>query len=159
MNVFYLSKDPIEAAQYHNDKHVVKMILESAQLLCTAHRILDNSQDPRLYRSTHKNHPSAKWARANINNYNWLYHLFVALCSEYTHRYGKKHLTEIKLKHVLAQAPMNISLDAFTQPPQAMPDQYRTSDSIIAYRTYYKTDKKHLASWTKRPVPEWYMGV
>ena len=158
MNIFYLSKDPTRAAIYHNDKHVVKMILESAQLLSTAHRILDNVQDSCLYKTTHKNHPSAIWTRANINNYQWLYELFCSLCDEYTHRYNKKHLTDVKLRNILKQAPMNISKDAFIQPPQAMPDHYRGNDSVAAYRKYYQTDKKHLANWTKRSVPDWYLG-
>jgi hypothetical protein len=157
MNIFYLSKDPKTAAVWHNDKHVVKMILESAQLLSTAHRILDGENCiPEIYKATHKNHPSAVWARANINNYMWLYGLFCSLCDEYTFRYGKTHLTDTKLRNVLNQAPMNISKDAFFQPPQAMPDSYRSADSIISYRNYYKFEKNHLASWSKRPTPEWY---
>lgn len=156
MNIFYLSKDAKVAAEYHNDKHVVKMILESAQMLCTAHRVLDDSQDGRLYRATHKNHPSTVWVRKSINNYMWLYELFCSLCDEYTYRYGKTHLTDSKLRYVLNQAPMNISQDAFTQPPQAMPDRYRSADSILSYRNYYKFEKNHLASWSKRPIPEWY---
>lgn len=160
MNIFYLSTDPVVAAEYHNDKHVVKMILETAQLLCTAHRILDNIKDPSpLYKATHKNHPSAVWARSNINNYQWLYNLFCSLCDEYTFRYGRVHLTDSKLRDILKQAPMNISTDAFFQPPQAMPDSYRGADSIEAYRKYYISGKNHLAKWTKRPVPDWYQGV
>jgi len=159
MNIFYLSEDPSIAARYHNDKHVVKMILETAQILSTAHRVLDKSISTELYKATHINHPSTKWARANINNYQWLYNLFCELCTEYTFRYGKTHLTEKKLKHVLQQAPMLISNDAFTQPPQAMPDEFRSADSIQSYRTYYIKSKNHLASWTKRPTPDWYTGV
>lgn len=159
MNIFYLSNDPEKAATYHNDKHVVKMILESAQMLSTAHRVLDNSTEIILYKSTHINHPSTKWTRANINNYMWLYNLFCELCKEYTFRYGKTHLTEKKLKHVLRQAPMYILNDAFTQPPQAMPVAFHGPDSVTAYRKYYINDKNHLATWTKRPIPDWYVGI
>lgn len=156
MNIFYLSQDPSQAAVYHNDRHVVKMILETAQLLSTAHRVLDNSQDTRLYKSTHINHHSSKWARENINNYNWLYELFYNLCNEYTFRYGKTHLTDTKLRELLKTPPANISLKGFTQPSQAMPDQYKDQDSMIAYRNYYKAEKRHLAVWSKRQIPEWY---
>jgi len=176
MNIFFLSKDPKQAALFHNDKHVVKMILESAQLLCTTHRVLDGKQeviiknnrkkkawklsnselDLYLYNSTHVNHPSAVWVRESKNNYMWLYNLFVELCKEYKYRYGKTHLCETKLKKYLMNPPMNISNRPFTQPPQAMPEQYRQVDSVSAYRNYYMIDKAHLASWKNRNIPDWF---
>lgn len=181
MNIFYLSPNPIEAAQYHLDKHVVKMILESAQLLCTAHRILDGKEiqvskttktgkdrlvkryvlpdlknDQVMYSATHINHPCAIWCRETINNYMWLYDLFVALCDEYTFRYGKKHKTDSLLRDMLKSPPSNISIDEFTLPPQAMPDQYKHSDAVIAYRNYYIGAKAKFAKWTSRPVPIWF---
>lgn len=157
MNIFYLSHNPIEAAEYHNDKHVVKMVLESAQLLSTAHRILDGDAAPDiLYRATHKNHPSAVWVRQSINNYQWLYDLFCALCDEYTYRYTKVHLSDMKLRTILTQPPINIPNGDFTQPPQAMPDDVKHFCSITAYRSYYIKHKAHIASWTKRPAPSWF---
>jgi len=107
MNIFYLDKSPVLSARYQCDKHVVKMILESAQLLCTAHRVLDytltSEHDSKgLYKSTHKNHPSAIWARSGYEQYSWLYHHFIALGNEYEYRYHKKHLTIIKLKEPLS---------------------------------------------------------
>lgn len=158
VNIFYLSNDPVEAARWHLDRHVVKMILEYAQLLSTAHRILDNSQDPILYRITHKNHPSAVWVRKSVHNYNWLYELFIALCDEYTRRYGKIHLTDTKLRDVLVVPPKNISTDPFVQPPQAMPNEYKDVDSIVAYRQYYINAKNKFATW-KIPEhkPSWFI--
>ena len=157
MNIFYIDKDPKLCAQYHNDKHVVKMILEYAQLMCTAHRELDSEVDDILYKSTHKNHPSAVWVRESAYNYYWLYQLWTNLCDEYTHRYGKKHLTDTKLRKLLRHPPHHAPLNSpFTQPPQAMPDDVKEEDSIMAYRNYYKLYKEHLATWTKRPPPEWY---
>lgn len=181
MNIFYLSSDPKQAAQYHLDKHVVKMIIESAQLLCTAHRLLDGKQivrqevtrtgktrnvkrhiidDPEkeslLYKASHIHHPCAVWSRQSINNYMWLYELFVSLCDEYTFRYGKKHKTDILLRDVLKSAPANIQLADFTLPPQAMPADYKHNDPIEAYRRYYIGAKKSFARWTKRPQPEWF---
>ena len=96
MNIFCLDKDPVKAAQMMCDKHIVKMLLESAQLMCTAHRELDVSCnimpniDKMLYKSTHKNHPSAKWVRESAYNYIWLYRHWVAMNDEYKLRYNKK---------------------------------------------------------------------
>ena len=158
MNIFYLHTDPRVAARYHNDKQVVKMILESAQMLSTAHRELDDDVDDILYRSTHKNHPSTKWARENITNYMWLYFLFEALCDEYTHRYGKVHLTDKKLRNILQHNPKNISPDSsFIQPPQCMPDEYKIEgNSVKAYRNYYMGEKSGFAKWSKRRKPLWW---
>lgn len=157
MNIFYLDEDYKKAAEYHNDKHVVKMILETAQLLCTAHHVLNpNSDHTQLYRATHKNHPCAIWVRKSINNYRWLYNLFCSLCDEYHFRYGKTHMTDKKLRKILKKAPVNIPNDAFTQPLQAMPDEVKSSCSVDAYRNYYIKHKKHLATWTKRPIPQWF---
>ena len=161
MNIFYLDKDINKAAEYHNDKHCVKMILEYAQLLCTAHWELDVSNTVMnnplgLYKATHKNHPSAIWVRESKANYEYLYKLFNALCNEYTHRYDKIHLTYKKLHNVLATPPQNIPDKEFTQPTPAMPDDVKNSDSLKAYRDYYKKYKNHIAVWTKRDTPSWY---
>lgn len=142
MNIFYLDYDPVESARAHLDKHVVKMILEYAQLLSTAHRIIDGTQviekkyvngslparwrnvkrwkldddrDQLIYTATHVNHPSAIWAREHIVNYNYLYKLFVATCDEYTYRYGKVHLTDSKLRNILKDPPKNIFYDHETR--------------------------------------------
>lgn len=159
VNIFYLSNNPVEAAKWHVDRHVVKMILESAQLLSAAHRILDSNQDARLYRVTHKNHPSAVWVRQSVHNYNWLYELFIALCDEYTRRYGKIHLTDIKLRNVLVSPPKNIPNVPFIQPPQAMPNEYKNEDSVVAYRQYYINAKNKFATW-KIPEhkPSWFIA-
>ena len=94
MNIFYLDKDPVIAAQMHCDKHVVKMILESAQLMSTAHRFLDGDRyadKNGLYKLTHKNHPTAIWVRKSKENYMWTWNLLDALLQEYTKRYNKHH--------------------------------------------------------------------
>jgi hypothetical protein len=177
MNIFYLDHDVKRCAEMHNDKHVVKMILEYAQLLSTAHRVLDGTLSSRLsktgrkqswyglpdqresllYNATHINHPSAKWCRDSNDNYQWLYRLFCALCDEYTFRYEKIHLTDKKLRHVLNVSPKNISNDLFEGPWRAMPDDVKIGDdSLASYRNYYIKNKMHLASWKKRQVPEWF---
>ena len=179
MNIFYLSKDPIEAAQAHLDKHVVKMILEYAQLLSTAHRIIDGTEssivsnkrkkrvwrlederDSLLYSATHVNHPSAVWARASSCNYEWLYRLFCATCDEYTHRYGKVHLTDSKLRDVLKQHPKRIGKSKdWVGPTPAMPDECKVAgDPLASYKRYYIDKKADMAKWTNREPPEWFIN-
>lgn len=175
MNIFALDSDPIKSAQMMVDKHVVKMILETAQLLSTAHRILDGTQyvdktktgrnvkrwrlpDAReniMYSATHINHPSAVWCRASNNNYNWLYCHFLGLLSEYSYRYGKIHKCQSMVES-LKNPPFNIRVFYKTPVTPAMPDQYKVPhDSVASYRNYYKHGKTHLHKWTKREVPEW----
>jgi hypothetical protein len=145
MNVFYLDPDPKLAASMQCDRHVVKMILESAQLLSTAHRLLDGDEwadSHSLYKVTHKNHPSAVWARSSSDNYKWLYRHFLGLCDEYNYRYGKIHLSETKLSDPLWFTPTNIDHNpGFTAPPQCMPDEYKNDCTVEAYRSYYRLDK------------------
>ncbi len=155
MNIFYLDNDPILAAQYQVDKHVVKMILETAQLLCTAHRVLDNSQDENLYKQTHKNHPSAIWVRESEANYNWLYQHFLALLAEYSFRYNKIHASS-RLVNILKNPPKNIPQDYPTDIKLAMPKEYiKWADPVLNYREYYRHAKKDLHKWTKREQPIW----
>jgi len=159
MNIFVLSKNTKKCAMYHADKHVIKMILESALLLCSAHIILDNViviEDTELYKLTHKNHPCAIWTRTSSSNYEWLYDLFYELCEEYTHRYGKIHLCEKKLKEVLAFIPKNIPKGPITDFALAMPVECKLDDPVESYRNYYQTNKRHLCKWSKRPIPEWF---
>lgn len=144
MNIFYLHSDPQIAAQAMTNKHVVKMILESAQMLSTAHHVLDGDQaPPGLYKVTHINHPSTVWVRQSIDHYKWLYRHFIALCNEYTDRYGKIHLTERKLSYILATPPRNIPHQGFVSATPAMPNEYKTGDSISSYLKYYQAEKLH----------------
>lgn len=181
MNIFYLSTDPVQSAQWMVDKHVVKMILESAQLLCTAHRILDgrmtagksktgrnvkrfildDARDAVLYSATHVNHPSAIWARTAVENYNWLYEHFYALGQEYTYRYGKTHKCfQGDLSYMLQSPPFNLKQYDMTPMPSAMDDQYKIStDPIINYRNYYQYGKQRMHSWKNRQPPEWIMQI
>lgn len=177
MNIFALDKNPIRAARYHVDRHVVKMILEYSQLLSTAHRILDGTEheflsktgrrttawklgDDRdfiLYKATHKNHPSAIWARGSSGNYEWLHDLLVAVCEEYTRRYGKIHKCESSgLVKELTTLPNNIPIGKMTPVLLAMPDEYKISqDYVECYREYYRRGKPHLHSWKVSNSPAW----
>ena len=151
MNIFYLHSDPAVAASYFYDKHKVKMILECAQMLCTAHIALGNENVP--YKKSHLNHPSSVWVRANNENYQWLYDHMLALGKEYTKRYNKNHLTITKCKDILAVAPLNIPTGSFTEPPQCMPDEYKVdNDSVSAYWNYYEQDKHKIANKNEQKI-------
>lgn len=157
MNIFYVDESPMRSAMALGDRHVVKMILESAQLLSTAHRVLDgDGADPMLYKATHKNHPSAVWVRQSSANYQWLYRHFIELLQEYEWRYGKIHACA-KLIPKLIVMPMNLpKVFTYTPMPQCMPDEYKVpGDSVTAYRNYYKHGKAHLHKWTNREKPQW----
>lgn len=153
MNIFYLSKDPDRAAKLQCDKHIVKMPLETAQLLSTAHVELDLNQV--AYRATHKNHPSAVWARSNRSNYKWLVEHFKALCFEYQDRYGKVHKSFNDHIDALKIYPENLPEGAFYPPPQCMPDECKRDDAVLGYRVYYK----HKADeWAKRGMSMKWKG-
>jgi hypothetical protein len=175
MNIFYLHPDPLTAAEMHCDKHCVKMILETAQMLCTAHRALDGDKRADklgMYKTAHLNHPSTKWVRGSLLQYEWTYHLFKFLCDEYTHRYNKVHKTDVKLREVLKEPPYFLrwvlrdsnpplvpssSINTYTQPPQCMPDQYKVPDDAVqAYRNYYIGEKASFAKWAYTRTPEWW---
>ena len=149
MNIFYLDKCPDKAARLQYNKHVVKMILESAQMLCTAHHCYgDKDQVENVpYKQAHLNHPSTVWTRRSKSTYMWLYNHMMALGDEYTKRYGKTHLSITKCKDFLAIPPRHIQGDDWCQPPQAMPDQYKVPGcSITAYWNYYEGEKYTVAN-------------
>ena len=161
MNIFYLHSDPDTAARAMTDKHCVKMILESAQLLSTAHRVLDGLPYTKLsksgakltrynhalplYEATHINHPSAIWVRESADNYMWLYSHFLALCVEYTRRYGKVHRSYTDLNVYLSQAPTNIPTCSATPVRIAITDtQWHRDCPVQSYRAYYVGEKLKL---------------
>lgn len=159
MNIFFLHNSPKTCAEQHCDKHVVKMILESAQLLSTAHHVIDGDDAiSAIYKSTHKNHPSAIWARKSRAHYTWLWQMLYHLCKEYTHRYGKVHKVERdNLLYTLQSPPQNLKNDTWIEDPiPAMPEEYKTISSLQSYHNYYKGAKAKFARWTNRDVPEWF---
>ena len=175
MNIFILDEDLDTCAEYHVDKHVVKMPLEAAQMLCTVQWInkyaghiprklnsdewasvsTQKANDPRPfpYLPTMYNHPCTIWARTSLSNYEWLYTYALALGDEYTYRYGKLHKS---IHDVVLNLPdisfPDIGLTPFAQ---AMPDQYKNGNAIKAYREYYLQDKFNLFAWKNREVPDW----
>lgn len=183
MNIFYLDKDPKQCAEWMVDKHVVKMILESAQLLSTAHRVLDgapvevtlrnqetgkirkkkvwvldDNRNDVFYSATHINHPSAVWARSSVSNYAWLVDHLFALGDEYSYRYGKRHLTMEKLGYMIQSPPFNLTEYDMTEMPSCMDQEYIISDDPVTnYRNYYKIGKARMHSWKKRETPSWIL--
>ncbi len=181
MNIFVLDSDPTTAAQLQCDKHVVKMIVESAQMLSTAHRILDGTvqigpsksgkrmvkhyrlfEDPEydsiLYKAVHNNHPCTVWTMESDTNYRWHWDHFVALCDEYTYRYGKIHATSF-LKSPLWTLPHNIPKGPLTPFKLAMKanPECMFQDPIKSYRAFYQTKQDRFKMvWTKRDTPDWF---
>ena len=186
MNIFYLDNHPQTCAEMHVDKHCIKMILEYAQLLSTAHRVLDgvlttglsesgrkqqryilsDERQQMLYSATHINHPSAVWVRQSTANYMWLAELLEECCREYSYRYGKIHKVESSgLMQILKNVfPINISDKPFTEPTPAMPDECKVpGDALQSYRNYYVMNKGHLWSWkgkiNSRSEPQWFIKM
>jgi len=179
MNIFVLDLNPVTAAQLQCDKHVVKMIVESAQMLSTAHRMLDGTlsklpsksgkrlvnhyllDNSILYNAVHQYHPCTVWTMQSSENYKWHWNHFVALCNEYTYRYNKKHATELKLKEALKVLPKNIPIGDITQFSLAMgsnPECMFPNDPVKSYRLFYKTKKDRFKMvWTNRNTPEWFL--
>lgn len=168
MNIFILDIDSDKSAMYHNDRHVVKMITEQNQIVCTALRsmisrndlILNESSIP--YRSTHVNHPCVKWASKYIGNIRWINQRTKSLCHEYTYRYGKKHKGEDVLNQIESIIPYQLWITP-NKYPLAIPanlsegkTEVGLRTAIKLYRQYYIRDKRHLAEWKNREIPEWW---
>ena len=153
MNIFVLDKNPTRCAQYHCDKHAVKMILEGVQLLCGAHWSL-GSEAP--YKLSHKNHPCSIWARECLENYIWLCDLTMELCKEYTYRYGKTHKSQEILEWCMTNIPNLNEKGQITPFALAMPDEYKVECPVESYRNYYMGAKDNLASWKNREKPFWF---
>ena len=179
MNIFYLHPEAQKCAEMHCDRHVLKMIIEYAQLMSTAHRVLDGEEyyaltangrkikrwrmpdekyENGLMLACHVNHPSAVWTRQSKANYVWLNQMWNHLLLEYTHRYGKRHACADRMEFLYVW-PENIPDLPFTEPPPAMPDYCKVSgDSITSYQKYYINEKVRFARWTNRNTPVWYQN-
>ena len=155
MNIFLLDTDTRKCAQYHCDKHVVKMILETALLLCGVHHMTDQVTDQVPYKLSHKNHPCAIWSRESLSNYLYLCDLGLELCKEYTYRYGKRHKSQDVIEWCVTNKP-NICDKEFTEPARAMPNEYKVDSVVESYRNYYIGEKSKIAVWKNRDIPEWF---
>ena len=152
MNIFVVNKDPAIAARQLCDKHVVKMILESAQMLCSA---FENGEAP--YRRAYYNHPCTNWARASQANYEWLLVHAYELCEEYFHRYGKIHKSLDAIDWCDNNSHnLNLPDIGLTPFAQAMPEEYKDNNPVRAYRAYYNGEKAYFAKWSERKCPRWF---
>jgi hypothetical protein len=153
MNIFVLDNNRKNCAQYHVDRHVVKMILESTQILSTVCRLNDVEEG---YKITHKNHPCVKWCANSLSNWLWLQEHIHYLNEEYKFRFN--HIENHKSYEVAIKlSKPRIKDTGLTIFALAMPEIYKSNDSIISYRNYYIGEKQHLAKWTKREIPEWFI--
>jgi hypothetical protein len=150
MNIFVLDESPVVAAKYACDKHVVKMILESAQMLCSV-----QPEGTAPYKRSFYNHPCTKWARASTENYSWLIQHAMALCAEYTRRYDKIHKSQQVIEWCIKNRP-ELPTGSLSEHPTCMPDYCKKETVVESYRNYYKNEKSYFAKWKDGNVPVWY---
>ena len=153
MNIFVLDESPVVSAKYACDKHVVKMILESAQMLCSVH-----PEGTAPYKRSFYNHPCTKWVRESARNYEWLLLHAYALCDEYTRRYDKGHKTEKVIEWCDNNRP-ELPNTSPTKHPTCMPDYCKTESVVESYRNYYNNEKAKFANWKDGNIPHWYSGA
>ena len=153
MNIFVLDHDIKRCARYHADQHVVKMILEGTQMLCT---VLNQSGIEAPYKSTHTKHPCTLWTGRSLTNWKWLRRLTLALNEEFRYRYRRE--TDHESALVTRTLPLPpISDVGLTEFAQAMPEEYRMpGDAVQAYRNFYAGEKARFAVWTRRRKPRWF---
>ena len=162
MNIFYLDEDPSVAAQSLGDKHVVKMLLESVQLLSGVYYIEGSTKLPpktikgEPYKKTHFNHPCAIWARSDMQHWIWLLGHAANLYNEYKHRWpDRDHACVGAISYMTGNPPTWLYNTGFSEPPKCMPEEFKGLDTILSYRQYYSEAKKHLHKWTRRTPPSW----
>jgi hypothetical protein len=153
VNIFVLDTDHQKCAEYYVNRHCVKMVLETAQLLSGVHWMEGKSAP---YKLSHKNHPCSIWARTCIENYKWLCQLGIAISKEYTYRYNKIHKSQNVIQWCINNQPNLPSNGSLTPFALAMPDYCKIGDTIESYREYYRKEKNDLAVWKNRPTPEWF---
>lgn len=162
MNIFAVDQNPTISAQSLVDRHVVKMILESSQMLCLAHACSKSSNLPSfIWKSTSwKNHPCSKWVCLSSSNYLWLAQHNQSLCNEYTFRYNKIHKLEQcgMVSWLLNNIPSSLTKKNITPFAEATGNIHE-NDSVSTYKRYYLEHKQHLMVWTKREPPEWIKKV
>lgn len=163
MNIFVTDENPAKAAMNLCDKHISKMIVESAQMLSTAHWVLDGGHSGAIYKATHANHPCSVWVRESSGNYGWLWRHAMAMCYEYTLRYKRVHKTEQIIWRLL-NPPSNLpnkertpfAICFFARDPVAHLMCYVPGDTIQSYRNFYKLDKIRFAKWNHSEKPSWW---
>jgi len=158
MNIFVLDLNPKKCAEYHNNKHCIKQLLETAQLLCGVHHMTNSNYNSNIipYKLSHKNHPCSIWARECIENFIWLCDLGISLCEEYTHRYGKRHKSQDVIEWCMVNLPNLKENGDLTPFALAMPVECKIGDAVSSYRNYYIRDKRSFSEWKNREIPFWF---
>lgn len=135
MNIFYFTKDHKLNARLLDDKRVVKMVLETTQLLSNT-LFLNRKKAP--YLPTHLKHPCTIWASRSMANWNWLKKYGLSLAREYKKRYKRTHKCEFIIKSMKCPKIKN---NNFYEPPKCMPDKYKLSTTELSYMNYYINEK------------------
>ena len=178
MNIFILDLDPEKCAEYHCNKHLVKMITEHNQILGSiaytargVHRKTDITPEfiektfkgfprkengkPHPYGIGYRNHPCTQWAGKTLDNYRWLCTLTAYMCKEYTRRYGRKHAGEEICSWYASNHP-ELPITGMTPFALAMPEDYKSKDAVKSYRDYYIKYKSGFAKWPEGTIPSWW---
>jgi hypothetical protein len=155
MNIFFLDRDPAKAAGYHCDQHIVKMAVEYAQLLSTALHETGSTLNEWVYKPTHQHHPCSIWVAQSLSHWAWLWKLGHHVGNEYTRRYHKIHQSTRVLRCLPVPNKLP-ELGWLSDPPQAMPDEYKAENTVVAYRNFYLKDKVRFARWHKSTPPTWW---
>jgi hypothetical protein len=156
MNIFVLDYDIDKCAEYHCDRHIVKMITETAQILSSVYYFTDEEYKA-PYKLTHINHPCCVWARESLSNWVWLRDLGIALYNEYKYRYNDKMHKAGEV--ILTLEKPSIPDNGLTKQPQVMPEYCRRMDVVEAYRNYYIQEKQHILKYTRKAIPEWLISI
>jgi len=160
VNIFHLHKDTEICARYHCDKHVVKMILETGQMLSTAYQRHCGIDDS-LYKPAYAKHPMTIWVGESLGNYLWSLDLLGHLLNQYRYRYNNKvHSTGRILNNLLKltdKVKDKFKYKSFLIPPLCMPDEYKEDNYIQSYRNYYVGEKKRFAKYTLVDTPEFML--
>lgn len=161
MNIFVINKNPKIAARELCDQHVVKMILESHQMLSMVVKELSSSE---YWNSilpgapkAHLKHPCTKWVLESRGNYKWLVSHLREMHLEYTRRYDKIHKQEGLLMIYEGQMPhLNFPKERRTKFALAMPDECKSASPVQSYRKFYNLHKFTFAKWKSGNIPEWF---
>ena len=162
MNRFLINYSPELCARDLCDKHVVKMPLEEAQMLCTTVRLHapEYAEEVGLYRAVHQKHPCTIWAGQTRANYLYSLDMFREMCREYTHRYSKVHASW-RLYDALVDAAQYVPDGGITPHPECFSEHTDLKSGrpwpIQSYRQFYQTKQHRFKMvWTKRDVPDWF---
>lgn len=158
MNIFVLDTDVTKCAQYHCDKHIVKMPLETAQMISFVY--YKQTEKPKVdlmaFSKTHDKHPCSIWLQNSLSNFVYGCELGIKLVEEYRFRYNsQKHERALQIFQSSLLCLPEIEDKGLTQFALAMPEQYKTDCAVTSYRNYYLAEKVQFLNYTKRDIPLW----